>query len=128
MLLIAHTVRQVILATLVLGLSTIRQLAIEGIGMRLASLGNCSYRALGFSPGGVSRVFPLVLLLMGSVLMSSVQAHAGIIDAIMGGGTVIGKGCVNGKVVELGADFGSRSINLLRADSMTRISEHLGGY
>ena len=109
MLLIVHTVRQVILATLVLGLSTIRQLAIEGIGMRLASLGNCSCRALGFSPGGVSRVFPLVLLLMG-------------------GGTVIGKGCVNGKVVELGADFGSRSINLLRADSMTRISEHLGGY
>ena len=96
--------------------------------MRLASLGNCSCRALGFSPGGVSRVFPLVLLLMGSVLMSSVQAHAGIIDAIMGGGTVIGKGCVNGKVVKLGADFGSRSINLLRAGSMTRISQHLGGY
>ena len=128
MLLIVHRVRQVILATLVLGLSTIRQLAIEGIDMRLALLGNCSCRALGFSPGGVSRVFPLVLLLMGSVLMSSVPAHAGIIDAIMGGGTVIGKECVNAKVFELGADFGSRSINLLRAGSMTRISQHLGGY
>ena len=114
MLLIVHRIRQVILATLVLGLSTIRQLAIEGIDMRLALLANGSCRALCFSPGGVSRVFPLVLLLMGSVLMSSVPAHAGIIDAIMGGGTVIGKECVNAKVVELGADFGSRSINLLR--------------
>ena len=128
MLLIVHRVRQVILATLVLGLSTIRQLAIEGIGMRLASLGNCSCRALSFSPGGVSRVFPLVLLLMGSVLMSSVPAHAGIIDASMGGGTLIGKECVNGRVAELGADFGSRSISLLRAGSMTRISQHHGGY
>ena len=107
MLLIVHRVRQVILATLVLGLSTIRQLAIEGIGMRLASLGNCSCRALGFSPGGVSRVFPLVLLLMGSVLMSSVQAHAGIIDAIMGGGTVIGTECVDGKVKALASDASS---------------------
>ena len=63
-----------------------------------------------------------------SAVMTPVLAQAAIIDASMGGGTVIGKGCVNGKVVELGADFGSRSINLLRADSMTRISEHLGGY
>ena len=63
--------------------------------MRLASLGNCSCRALGFSQGGVSRVFtrvcllakrqprwigrlfPLALLLASTVLMGAVPVHAG---------------------------------------------------
>ena len=63
-----------------------------------------------------------------SAVMTPVLAQAAIIDASMGGGTLIGKECVNGRVAELGADFGSRSINLLRAGSMTRISQHHGGY
>ena len=63
-----------------------------------------------------------------SAVITPVLARAAIIDASMGGGPVSGKECANGKAVELGADFGSRSINLLRADSMTRISQQLGGY
>ncbi|MDG2443271.1 MAG: hypothetical protein P8M13_08490 [Luminiphilus sp.] len=68
------------------------------------------------------------LALYFSAVMTPVLAQAAIIDASMGGGTLIGKECVNGRVAELGADFGSRSINLLRAGSMTRISQHHGGY
>jgi len=47
-----------------------------------------------------------------SAVITPVLARAAIIDAIMGGGPVSGKECANGKAVELGADFGSRSINL----------------
>ena len=79
-------------------------------------------------PRRIKQTIFTALALSSSLVATPVLAQAAIIDAIMGGGTVIGKECVNAKVFELGADFGSRSINLLRAGSMTRISQHLGGY
>ena len=75
--------------------------------MRLASLGNCSCRALGFSPAGVSRVFtrvcllakhqprwigrlfPLALLLAGTVLMGAVPVHAGTTISDYGNGSCV---------------------------------------
>jgi len=62
----------------------------------------------------IKQTILITLALSFSAATTPVLAQAAIIDAIMGGGTVIGKECVNAKVVELGADFGSRSINLLR--------------
>ena len=75
--------------------------------MRLASLGNCSCRALGFSQGGVSRVFtrvcllakrqprwigrlfPLALLLASTVLMGAVPVHAGTTESDYGNGSCV---------------------------------------
>ena len=75
--------------------------------MRLASLGNCSCRALGFSQRGVSRVFtrvcllakhqprwigrlfPLALLLAGTVLTGAVPVHAGTTESDYGNGSCV---------------------------------------
>ena len=91
--------------------------------------GEANWRAtVPFILRNIKQTVLTTLALYFSAVTTPVLAQAAIIDAIMGGGTVIGKECVNAKVFELGADFGSRSINLLRAGSMTRISQHLGGY
>jgi len=91
--------------------------------------GEANWRAtVPFTLRNIKQTVLTTLALYFSAVTTPVLAQAAIIDAIMGGGTVIGKECVNAKVFELGADFGFRSINLLRAGSVTRISQHLGGY
>ena len=91
--------------------------------------GEANWRAtLFFILRSIKQTILTILALYFSAVTTPVLAQAAIIDASMGGGTLIGKECVNGRVAELGADFGSRSINLLRAGSMTRISQHHGGY
>ena len=92
-------------------------------------------------PRRIGRLFTLALLLVSSVLMGAVPAHAGttisaqapdeIIEAIMGGGTVIGTECVNGKVVELVSsdaiiDFGPDLTLFVKPEGKTRLRKDAG--
>jgi len=51
-------------------------------------------------PGWIGRLFPLALSLLTMLQITAAQAANPTIEAILGGGTVLGTECVNGKVVE----------------------------
>ena len=100
-------------------------------------MGHTSPSQLRFSttkhqPRWIGRPFPLALLLASSVLIGAAPAHAtdDIIEAIMGGGTVIGTECVNGKVAELGANeaipFGPDQTLYVKTSGTTRLRKDAG--
>ena len=71
------------------------------------------------------------LALYFSAVTTPVLAQAAIIDAIMGGGTVIGTECVNGKVVELVSsdaitDFGPDLTLFVKPEGKTRLRKDAG--
>ena len=79
----------------------------------------------------LSKQYCTALALSSSLVATPVLAQAAIIDAIMGGGTVIGTECVNGKVVELVSsdaitDFGPDLTLFVKPEGKTRLRKDAG--